>query len=421
MTSRDRLTTALQHRIPDKIPIDFGATGVTGMHVLAIRNLRHHFGIDHRPVKVIEPYQMLGEIGPDLSDILGIDTIGIAPKNTMFGFPNENWKEFRTPWDQLVLVPEKFNTRSNSAGDIFMHPEGDTALDACARMPVKGYFFDAIIRQETIVEDQLDYRDNTEEFSEISGQDIRYFEQQIDLHADSGKAIVVNFGGTAVGDIALVPAMHLKYPRGIRDVAEWYISLISRPEYIHSVFDHQTRTALANIEKLYAAIGEKIDVVYICGTDFGTQDSQFCSADTFRSLYMPYYRRMNDWIHEHTGWKTFKHSCGAVEPLMELFIESGFDILNPIQVNAAGMDPELLKSRYGDRLVFWGGGVDTQKTLSFGTPQHVENEVLKHCEIFSRNGGFVFTTVHNVQANVPVENLVAMFNAVRRFDGLSTL
>ena len=126
---------------------------------------------------------------------------------------------------------------------------------------------------------------------------------------------------------------------------------------------------------------------------------------------------MNDWIHSHTSWKTFKRSCGAVEPLIEVLIEAGFDILNPVQCSAAGMAPDRLKDAYGDRLVFWGGGVDTQKTLPFGSPAEVREEVLRRCEVFGRDGGFVFNTINNVQPQTPVANLVAMFEALREFNG----
>jgi len=128
---------------------------------------------------------------------------------------------------------------------------------------------------------------------------------------------------------------------------------------------------------------------------------------------MPYYRKINDWIHGNTGWKTFKHSCGAVESFMELFIESGFDIINPVQINAAGMDPVLLKKKYGNRIVFWGGGVDTQGAFAFGTPQQVREQVRRQCGILNENGGFVFNSVHNIQANVPFENVVAMLETLR--------
>ncbi len=195
------------------------------------------------------------------------------------------------------------------------------------------------------------------------------------------------------------------------------MSIVMRPEYILEVFDRQSELALENFKRLSRVIGDNIDVVYICGTDFGTQDSTFCSPEQFDELWMPYYKRINDWVHLNTQWKTFKHSCGAVEPFLPKFIEAGFDIINPVQINARGMDPQLLKKKYGKDIVFWGGGVDTQKTLPYGSPAEVREEVLRLCEIFSKDGGFVFSTVHNVQANVPVENIVAMIDAVKEFNG----
>jgi uroporphyrinogen-III decarboxylase len=198
-------------------------------------------------------------------------------------------------------------------------------------------------------------------------------------------------------------------------VADWYMSTLMRPDYIHFVFEKQTDIALENLKMAKEAAGDLVDVAFICGTDFGTQDSSFCSTEAFDELYAPYYKKINNWIHQNTHWKTFKHSCGAVEPFMEHFIEAGFDIINPVQVNAAGMDPVLLKEKYGSRLVFWGGGVDTQKVLPFGTPEEVKAHVLKECEIFAPGGGFVFNTVHNIQANVPVQNVIAMLEAIKEF------
>jgi uroporphyrinogen-III decarboxylase len=139
-------------------------------------------------------------------------------------------------------------------------------------------------------------------------------------------------------------------------------------------------------------------------------------VETFRSLYFPYYKKINAWVHGHTRWKTFKHSCGAVGPLIESMIESGFDILNPVQCSATGMGPLHLKKTYGDRIVFWGGGVDTQSTFAFGTPREVRDQVHRRCEIFSPGGGFVFNAVHNIQANTPVENIAAMIDAVKEFN-----
>ncbi|MFP4027513.1 MAG: uroporphyrinogen decarboxylase family protein [Candidatus Brocadiia bacterium] len=231
--------------------------------------------------------------------------------------------------------------------------------------------------------------------------------------------MIANFGGTGFGDIALVPGPFLKHPRGIRDIAEWYMSTAMRRDYIKSVFNKQREYALENLECIEPIVGDRIDAVFICGTDFGTQDSQFCSPETFDELWLPQYKAINDWIHEHTEWKTFKHCCGAAERLMSHFIEAGFDIINPVQCSAAGMDPSHLKSSYGGRLVFWGGGVDTQKTLPFGSPEEVREQVLRRCEIFAPGGGFVFNSIHNVVPNTPVENAVAMIDAVHEFNGYS--
>jgi uroporphyrinogen-III decarboxylase len=175
--------------------------------------------------------------------------------------------------------------------------------------------------------------------------------------------------------------------------------------------------ALKNFARIAERVGDLVDVVNVCGTDFGTQTSAFCSVSTMRELWMPYYRTVNDWVHKNTKWKTFKHSCGAVSKFVPTFLESGFDILNPVQCSAAGMDPEVLKRTHGRDLVFWGGGVDTQQTLPFGTPAEVREQVLRRCEAFAGSGGFVFNAIHNVQAQTPVENIVAMVDAVREFNG----
>jgi uroporphyrinogen-III decarboxylase len=229
--------------------------------------------------------------------------------------------------------------------------------------------------------------------------------------------VVANFGGTSFGDIALVPGVGLAHPKGIRDITEWYMSTRARRDYVHAVFSGQCQIALANLERIAARLGGLVDVVNICGTDFGTQTSSFCSVGTFRELWLPYYREVNNWVHKNTRWKTFKHSCGAVEKFIPSLMEAGFDILNPVQCSAAGMDAETLKQKYGRDLVFWGGGVDTQQVLPFGTPDEVREQVLGRCEAFYRDGGFVFNTVHNIQARTPVENIVAMIRAVESFNG----
>jgi hypothetical protein len=317
-----------------------------------------------------------------------------------------------------VLVSADFRFTVDANGDTLIYPEGDLTAAPSGRMPRDGYFFDTIVRQEPIDEDRLDPEDNLEEFKPIADEDIEYFRAEVRRARATGRAVMAGFGGTAFGDIALVPGPFMKRPRGIRDVAEWYMSTTTRRDYIHRIFARQCEIAIANLERIYAAVGNGVDAVFLCGTDFGTQTSTFCSVATLRELYFPYYKKLNDWIHAHTTWKCFKHSCGSVERFIPSFIEAGFDILNPVQCSAAGMEPEQLKQRFGDRLTFWGGGIDTQQTLPFGSPDDVRRQVLARCEVFARGGGFVFNSIHNVQARTPVENIVAMIDAVREFNGV---
>jgi len=407
-TSKENFIKTINHRQPDKVVVDFGSTGVTGIHVLIVEKLREYFGLEKRPVKVIEPYQMLGEIDAELVSAMDIDVIGLFSERNMFGVSNKGWKVHRTLWGQEVLFPGEFNYTYTVNGDILMYPEGDTSVSPSAMMPKSGYFFDALGRQKPVDDSTLKVEDNLEEFGPVTVQELDYWKNQVSSLADDTKAVVASLGGTALGDIALVPAINLKDPKGIRGVEEWYISTLTREEYIK-----ETDIAIENLKLLHNVIGNRIDVAFTCGTDFGTQNSTFCSPETFDNIWLPYYRKVNDWIHQNTNWKTFKHSCGAVEPFMSHFIEAGFDIINPVQINAAGMDPAILKKKYGNKLVFWGGGVDTQGVFAFGTPVQVKEQVKKQCDILNNNGGFVFNTVHNIQANVPFENVVAMLDALK--------
>ena len=412
-SSRQNFINTINHRQPDKVVVDFGSTAVTGIHVLIVEKLREHYGLEKKPVKVVEPYQMLGEIDDELIKAMDIDVIGLFSAKNMFGVLNENWKVHKTLWGQEVLFPGGFNYTFNQNGDILMYPEGDISVLPSGMMPKSGYFFDALDRQQPIDDSTLTVEDNLEEFGLITEPELEYWKNQVAALENNRKAVVASLGGTALGDIALVPAINLKNPKGIRGVEEWYISTLIREDFVKEIYDRQTDIAIENLRLLYKVIGNKIDVVFTCGTDFGTQNSTFCSPETYDRIWLPYYRKVNDWIHQNTSWKTFKHSCGAIEPLMSHFIESGFDIINPVQINASDMDPRKLKEKYGDKLVFWGGGVDTQGAFAFGTPAQVKEQVKSQCDILNQNGGFVFNTVHNIQANVPFENVVAMLEALK--------
>lgn len=418
MNSRERIQLALAHKEADRIPLDLGSCGQTGMHVSTVYALRQALKLDPpgTPVKVVESFQMLGEIEPDLQEILGVDAVGLGGTTNFFGFKNEGWKPWTTFDGTPVLVPELFNTELNENGEIFMYPEGDKSALPCAKMPNGGFYFDTVVRQPPIDDATLNVEDNLEEFGPIPEFELEHLSKESEvLYTQTDKAIVMVLGGMAYGDIALVPGPTLKNPKGIRDMTEWYMSTVSRQDYIRQVFDRQCEIALENLPKIHAAVGDRVSVAWISGTDFGAQNNCFISPKAFRSLYKPFYKRVNDWIHENTSWKTFIHSCGSILPIIPDIIEAGFDILNPVQTSAANMDPAMLKTRFGGQFTFWGGGVDTQHTLPFGTPDEVRAQVRERLDIFGKDGGFVFNPIHNVQAKVPIENLLAMYETVKEF------
>ena len=418
ITSRERVNLALNHREPDRVPLDLGGSNATGMMASSVYRLRQALGLDSpgTPIRVVEPFQMLGEIKPDLIDALGVDVVGLLGRTTFFGYKNEGSKPWKTFDGTPVLVPEGFNTDPEPNGDILMYPEGDKSAPPSGRMPRGGWYFDAIIRQPPTDYENLNVEDNLEEFVPMPDEELEYFGREAKrLREETDKAVFASFGGTSFGDIARLPGMGLKHPKGIREIEEWYISTSTRRDHVYAIFDRQCEIGLANLKRAHQVVGDQVDVVFITGTDFGMQTGPFISPNAYRDLFQPFHKRINDWVHKHTNWKTFIHSCGSVRALYEDFIEAGFDIVNPVQTTAAHMDPHELKETFGDRVAFWGGGVDTQSTLPFGTPDEVRKQVRERIETFGPGGGFVFNTVHNVQAQIPTENLIAMYEAVREY------
>ncbi len=419
MTSRERVLTALSHKEPDKVPLDVNPILNTGIHVSTLYKLRIALGLSKvgDPVKVVDPYQMLGEIEEDLRKTLGIDTIALQPYRNFLGFKNENWK----PWTFFdgtpLLVPEKFNTVPDKEGNIYQYPRGDKQFSPSGKMPKDGFYHDAIIRQKPFQDEELKVEDQIEEYTILEEEELRYYEQEAKKLYEGTEYCVVCGGvpGINLGDVAFVPGLTLPEPKGIRDVEEWYVSLLLRQDFVKEVFARMTEIGLKNLELFHQAVGEKVQVIMMSGTDFGSQNGLFIAKQTYQNFFKPFHKQMNDWIHQHTSWKTFIHTCGAVYELIPDIIEAGFDILNPVQISATGMDPEKLKKNFGQQITFWGGGVNTQTTLPFGTPEEVKKEVKRLISIFRHDGGFVFATVHNVQANVPVENLLAFFEAFNEY------
>ena len=418
MTSRERIIATIHHQTPDRVPIDLGSTGQTGMSASTLYRLREALGLPEHPIEISEIFQLLGKVDKDLMDCVGGDVIGLNNPSNMFGVPDGPLKPFTMPDGTPTLISEGNEYDIKPDGSVYMYPQGNRSVAPSGHMPAGGYFFDNINRAEYFDEDDLTpVEDFKNDFAVMSDETARYLEQKATkLYEETDYGIIGNLGGAGLGDSAIVPGPHVLHPQGIRKFEDWLMAHMLYPEYIQEVFEMQTQTMLKNLEIYRQAVEDKIQIVWISGTDFGTQNGEFFSRDVFCSLYKPYYKRINDWVHENTPWKTFYHCCGSIVNFLDDFVDMGVDILNPIQVSAKGMDAQMLKDKYGDKLVFWGGGVDTQKTLPFGTPEEVRQQVLERLEIFSKNGGYVFNPIHNVVGGTPVDNLIAMYHAVHDFN-----
>lgn len=415
MISRERVKLAINHKEADRIPLDLGSTLVTGIQASIYAKLKNALGISKGLVKVYDPFQMLAEVEDEVKELLGVDTYGIQLPVTLFGYKNENWKKFRMFDGTEVLISGNFEYDVLENGDIVQYPKGDRSAPPSGKMPKGGYYFDVIVRQKPIDESKLDPKEWVEQtYSLYTDEDLEYLEKTSRwYYKNTDYSLVGNFWGAGFGDIAIVPGPHIPYPKGIRDVEEWYVSAITRKQYIKEIFQYQLELQMKNLKMYREAVQDRIDIIVMSGTDFGAQNGPFISPNLYREVFKPLHKEMNDWIHENTNWKTFFHTCGSIVDFLDDFVNAGVDILNPVQISAAGMDPDFLKKNYGDKFVFWGGGVDTQKTLPFGTPENIKEEVESNMLTFGKGGGFVFNTVHNIQPSVPIDNLVTMFETVR--------
>ena len=418
MNSKERVLAAINHRQSDKVPIDIGAAHNTGISVCALMRLRDALGLPKKDIPIYETMQMLGEVDDDVRRVLGGDVIGLNNKYDFLGVPFDGDNQlFIMPDGTRTLINSKHKVRSEQDGRTYLYPQGNDSFGASVLMPKGGYFFDNIDRSPPFDEDHLSpIKDYEDSFPVMDDDEARYYETQAKrLATETEYAVLGVFGRGSLGDPSILPGASSLNPQGIRRYEDWIMAQLLYPEYIHEVFKMHTQSAIRNLEIYRQAVGDKIQIVVISGTDFGTQGGPIMSINTFRDLYKPYYKKMNDWVHQNTNWKTFYHSCGAIADYLDDFVEMGVDIINPVQLSANGMDGLMLKEKYGDRIVFWGGGVNTQKTLAGRSLDEIEKEVKERLDVFSPGGGYVFATIHNIVGNVPAENIKTVFKTAKEY------
>ena len=419
MNSRERLIAAINHKKPDKVPLDIGATAVTGIHALALDRLRKRLNYTDKPVIVYEVLQQLGLIETEDIQALGIDVCGILPYSGFTGAVNDEFVPYANTFGIDLFCPKGYKTKFEpETGNTYAYPQGDLSAEPSQIMPEGGCFFDNIDRSQHSLDDSGDPVKDlaAESFAVMSDAEAEFYQKQAEqIKNSSDLGLIGNLAPAGFGDVAFLPGPGIKSPRGIRSMTDWIMAHKIIPEYVHAVYEYHAEIGLKNLEIYRQAVGDSIQVIFMGGTDFGTQRGLMIAREDFREFYMPYWKKMNNWVHENTNWKTFYHTCGAVSGLIGDFIESGADILNPVQCSAEGMEAEKLKKEFGSSIVFWGGGMDTQKILPFGTEEEVREMVRDRIDVFSENGGFIFNTIHNIQADTPIENIAAMLDEVGKY------
>ena len=403
-TSRKRVLAAVEHKEPDRVPIDLGGTIVTGIMAQALDRLRRHLGLKERRVKVYDVFQMLGEVEMDVVEKLHVDVLPVETPAIWFNIRRENYKPWTLFDGTSVLVPGDFNVEIDDEGNWLLHDGGTPKKPIVAKMPRNGYYFDDLKLIGSSNELQRPSLNSLREDYLLTEDELEFMAKRASfLRKETDKALISGFW--------------IKSGLGLIGSISNFLSLIALDKvYVRKFLNKKQEIVLENLRLLWEALGENIDIVILEGFDFGGQNSELISPADFNELYLLYYKQQFGWVHENTTWKTFQHCCGSITKILPLLIDAGLDIINPVQTSACGMDPTWLKQQFGDKITFWGGGVDTQHTLPFGTCDDVRNQVIERLNIFAKGGGYVFAAIHNIQLKTPIDNILAMFEAVNEFN-----
>jgi uroporphyrinogen decarboxylase len=393
-SSRERVLATLNHQEPDRVPLDLGGTRVTSIAVGAYDRLLKHFGLDGTPPRVMDVWQMLAWVEQPVVEALSIDVLPVPRLVQDFGMRMDRW----VPWQLVedgapVQMPGGFAPIEERDGSLTLYQNGEPVAKKVPSSPYFDRLLDLRMSYDLppLESIQLPLLDD----EELGWR--RHWAET--LRAETDKALVGDFGFN-LGRWG--------------SYGEWFYGIAADPDYTRAWYDYKIENLLANVERYAQAVGDNIDVLWLM-EDFGTQKGMMISPQMFNDMIAPHYKRFFHWIHSNTDWKIFFHSCGGIYPIIETLIDCGVDILTPVQTTASGMEPGRLKTEFGDRLTFWGGGIDTQSVLPFGSPEEIQEQVRQRIEILAPGGGLVFATIHNVQDDIAPEKVEAMLQAVREY------
>ncbi len=405
MNSRERLLLSINHKEPDNVPIDLGSSTVTGISAIAYNNLKKYLKIS-TPTRVFDVVQQLANVDMEIIEKLGVDALDI----NRISSETDDWYSVDLADGSNAEYPDWFRPVKAPDGSWYTT---DTDGLVLSRMPVGAAFYDQMFfpYENGYPENFEHLKDALKKISwvvhshasNLNAAELR--EKLLNLKKSSDKALVMS-GGAKLLELGFF----------IRRMDNFLMDLITDQVELSEMLDILVEMHLAGLEKKCSTVGDIVDVIRF-GDDLGMTSGPFMDLRTFRKLFKPRYKILCDYVKKHSNMKIFLHSCGSIKQYIPDLIEVGFDILNPVQTNCYDMDPFTLKKEFGKDITFWGGGVDTVSILNRATPEDVRKDVLKRCEIFSKDGGFVFAPIHNILSEVPPQNIIAAYNAAKEFNG----
>lgn len=413
MTSRERVLAAINHKQPDRVPIDLSATPSSGISAIAYSNLVHHIGKDNLPVLIYDVVQQLAQPDDTILDMFDVDVIDIGRAF------NENlfdWKPTTLANGDPAYYPVWFDPVKQYDGSY--HTYDDDGERVLSKMPVNGTFFDQTYFPYADGYPK-DYSGLDEEMGRImwarhahspwdhSREDDfweKLRQKALFLRKTTDKALLIVCGCNL-----------FEWGTFLRRMDNFLMDLLCDNYNVEKLLDELLKRHVATLEKVCNAVGDVADIIRF-GDDLGMTTGPFMSPEIYRQIFKSRHKILCDYVKSHSTMHTFIHSCGSISLLMPDLIDAGIEIFNPVQTNAYRMEPEFLKREFGKDCTFWGGGIENVGTLNANDQKKIRDQVLKRMEIFSKGGGFVFNTVHNILSDVPPQNIFALFNAVKEFN-----
>ena len=404
MTPRERVLTSLDHRQPDKVAIDFGGHRSSGIAAIAYPKLRKALGLEPRPIRVYDPLQQLAIIDDDVLDRFQVDTIELGRG---FALEDQHWADWILPDSTPCQMPawalperqeNQWVLRSQSGRILAKMPDGAIYFEQCYWPYLENDDFDRL--PEALNENMWCAIQGPPGplIAEPDGERV-LAEGARRLREKTDRAVIGLFGGNL-----------LEVGQFLYRIDKFLMLLAGDPQRAHAFLDRLVEIHLANLERFLRMVGPYIDVI-VFGDDLGMQNGPQISRAMYQEFFKPRHGRMWRRAKELADVKVMLHSCGGIRPLIPDLIEAGLDAVNPVQISCTGMDAGELKREFGDRFTLWGGGCDTRSILSNATPDDLRKHVREQTAILAPGGGFVFQQVHNILANVPPENIIAMFEA----------